>query len=494
MNEPQPETVPADPAEAAPAPDPNEWAGAPLKATLKLMIVPGVLGVFLLLGGGLPTWLLYGVAGVFGLAVMPRLLRDPEPVMAVAIAYLPLNKMFAVPIAPGINATNIVEGLLLYHWIRAGRGDPDAAQKGDAPKDQTSTLVTAYACVTLLSVVTALIVAGADFVFDKILDVRWWLDQFIVYFTFFRLIKDGKMAQRLLVYMMLTSTVVLGLGVQEWLEKRDASSIEKARLLGPQLQPNDFGAFMAYAAAPFIAIVLINIAKPRILAFAVPYLLMTARILLATFSRGAYLGVALGAIVAGWVRGKFFLIGAAVFGVLLVVVFPQIVPQSLQARMGQTTSEGAPTTENIDKSSQTRLILWDAALKITKKSPLFGYGFKTFPKFKGEFTDEEVHESDNHNMYLYLTSQMGIPAAVLLLLLMWKMGRLGARVYRASDQRFERVVGMTATTLAGAAFLVNMFGSRMVDICVSVDFWITLAIVSRLWMEIEARKMAEQPR
>ena len=490
MNEPQPETPPAqtaDGAEADAAPNPNTWAGEPLKATLKLMAVPGVLGVFILLGGGLPSWLLYGVAGVFGLAVLPRLLRDPEPVMAIAIAYLPLNKMFAVPIAPGVNATNVVEALLLYHWVRAGRGEPDA------PRNPASRLVGIYAGVSLFSVVTALFVAGADFVSDKILDVRWWLDQFIVYFTFARLIKDGKMAQRLLVYMMLTSTVILGLGVQEWIDKRDASSIEKARLLGPQMQPNDFGAFMAYAAAPFIALVLINIARPRVLAYAIPYLLMTARILLATFSRGAYLGVALGAVVAGYVRGKFFLIGAAVFGLLLVVVFPQIVPESLRARMGQTASEGGATTETIDKSSQTRLILWEAALKITKKSPLFGYGFKTFPKFKGEFTEQEVHESDNHNMYLYLTSQMGIPAAVLLLLILWKMGSLGARVYRASEQPFERVVGMTATALAASAFLVNMFGSRMVDICVSVNFWITLAIVSRSWMEIEARKMVEQP-
>src|SRR4029079_15648399 len=108
-----------------------------------------------------------------------------------------------------------------------------------------------------------------------------------------------------------------------------------------------------------------------------------------------------------------------------------------------------------DKSSQTRLILWEAALKITKKSPLFGYGFKTFPKYKGEFTEQEVHESDNHNMYLYLTSQMRIPAAVLLLLIMWRMGSLGVRVYRGSEQRFQRVVGMTATTLAASAFLVN---------------------------------------
>jgi O-antigen ligase len=349
-----------------------------------------------------------------------------------------------------------------------------------------------YAIWTLLSVPVALFVAGFEFVTDHLDDLKLWIDQFVVFFTFMRLIRDGKMARRMMVYVMLAATIVLALGFQEWLEKRDAGSIEKARLLGPQLQPNDFGGYVSFAAAPFIALLLNNLLKPRILAFTVPYLLVTARILLATFSRGAYLGMALGGIVAGYIRGKFFLIGAAVAGLLLVIAVPQIVPESLQARMAQT-SDTSGGTEKLDTSAQTRLILWDAALKITKRSPIFGYGFKTFPKFKAEFTEQEVHESDNHNMYLYLSSQMGIPAVVLLLLIMWRMGSLGYQVYRRTEDKFSRVVGMSATTLAATAFLVNMFGSRMVDICVSVNFWITLAIISRLWMDVEARRMAEQP-
>ena len=67
----------------------------------------------------MPVWLLYGLAGLIGLAVMPRLLRDPEPVMAFAIAYLPLSKMVPIPIVPGVNGTNVIELLLLYHWFRA---------------------------------------------------------------------------------------------------------------------------------------------------------------------------------------------------------------------------------------------------------------------------------------------------------------------------------------------------------------------------------------
>ena len=486
MPQPQPETAAADEAAA----DPDAWGGAPLRSTLKLLAVPGVLVALVSVGVPIPTWLLYIVFGIFGLAVMPRLLRDPEPIMAIAIIYLPLSKMFVVPVAPGLNGTNIVFVLLVYSWFRHGSGE--AAP--DAPKPPASGLVRAYAVVTLFSVVTAMFVVSLDFVLDHAIDVKWWLDQFIVFFTFARLIRDGKMAKRMIVYMMIAGGVVLVLGFQEWLEKRGASSIEKARLLGPQLQPNDFGAYVAYATAPFIALLLNNIAKPKILAIVIPYLVATARILLATFSRGAYLGVALAGVIAGYVRGKMFLIGAGVIGLLLLLAVPELVPESLRARMGQTSNESAGNTEKLDTSSQTRLILWDAAFTMTMQKPITGVGFKTFPKFKAEYTETQVHEFDNHNMYLYLSSQMGIPAVILFVMLLWRLGVLGMRVYRSSDDMFTRVAGMTATAMASAAFLVNMFGSRMVDICVSVNFWITLAIVSRLWMESEARKPPEPAR
>jgi putative inorganic carbon (HCO3(-)) transporter len=475
--------------------DPDAWGGAPLRSTLKLLAVPGVLfALIIVLGIPLPTWALYGIGGLFAIVLLPRMWREPELLLAIVIVYLPLNKLFVVPIAPGVNATNILFALLIVSAFREGRERTEAEAPVEAPRPPASRLVAAYATVSLLSVVTAAVVAGLDFVVDRGGDLKQWIDQFIVFFTCYRLIRDDKMARRVLVYMMVAATIVLALGFQEWLEKRDASSIEKARLLGPQLQPNDFGAYMAYAAAPFIALLLNNIGRPRILAVCIPYLVVTARILLATFSRGAYLGVALAGVIAGYVRGRMFLIGAAVAGALLVVAVPQIVPESLQARMGQTASGDASGGEKLDTSSQTRLILWDAAFQITKRSPLFGYGFKTFPKFKGDFTDTPVLESDNHNMYLYLSSQMGVPAAVLLLLIMWRMGSLGVRVYRASEERFARVVGMTAVALAAAAFLVNMFGSRMVDICVSVNFWITLAVISRMWVEIEKRRISEQAR
>ena len=86
---------------------------------------------------------------------------------------------------------------------------------------------------------------------------------------------------------------------------------------------------------------------------------------------------------------------------------------------------------------------------------------------------------------------MGIPAVLLLGLILWRMYSLGARLYRHGRDSFTRSIGMTAGALAAAAFLVNMFGSRMVDICVTAPFWIIFAIVSRLSMELQVQQERE---
>src|SRR3954466_14123206 len=112
--------------------DPDAWGGAPLRSTLKLLAVPGVLfALIIVLGIPLPTWALYGIGGLFAIVLLPRMWRGPgllpalavvlpprrggerELLLALVMVYLPLNKMFVVPIAPGVNATNILFALLI---------------------------------------------------------------------------------------------------------------------------------------------------------------------------------------------------------------------------------------------------------------------------------------------------------------------------------------------------------------------------------------------
>jgi O-antigen ligase len=456
------------------------WAGAPLRATLMFLAAPAMLGAAItILDLVLPSWMLYSFALLFGLALVARTLRDPEWLLAAFVFYVPLNKMFVVPIAPGINGTNGLLLLLVFAWVVHANRDMEERRVA-LPNAK---LVALFGALVLLSVVTASFRLGVGYVFTTYSgDIKGWLDHFIVFFAFLNLIRDGAMARRIVVYLMLGSLVVLGLGVLEWLDKRWLDSIEKARLLGPQNQPNDFGAFLVMTAAPFMGFFLSHMGKIRTWVL-VPYFLTLAKMVLATFSRGAYIALALAGVAAAYLRGKAFLIFMGMLGLGMLIAMPELMPESLATRMEQLTVDSGQK-EELDASSQTRLILWNAAIDMTLENPVFGKGFKTFPLLKGQYTEYDVVESDNHNMYLYLTSQMGLPALVVLLVLFYRMYRMGANLYRRGDEPFARGVGLGAVAMVAGVAAVNMFGSRMVDIAVTAPFWIYLAALSRLTMEL----------
>ena len=219
----------------------------------------------------------------------------------------------------------------------------------------------------------------------------------------------------------------------------------------------------------------------------VPSFLLLSKMLLATFSRGAFIGMALAGVAAGYVAGRAFLLAMGLLGASLLVAMPQLIPESLSERMGATMS-GTGSTDGLDTSSQTRLVLWQAAIDMTLESPVLGKGFRAFPRLKGQYTEVDVHEADNHNMFLYISSQMGIPALLLFLWLLYRTYRLGVRVYRSEGDAFGRAIGIGAAAMVAGVVAVNMFGSRMVDIGVTANFWIYLAALAHLWLELESQQ------
>jgi O-antigen ligase len=211
-----------------------------------------------------------------------------------------------------------------------------------------------------------------------------------------------------------------------------------------------------------------------------PVLYMSARVLLATFSRGAIIGLGVMAAMLVVVRSRALALVIILGMAGVVTMAPELLPESMSERMSQTsdTDSGA-----LDKSSQTRLILWDAAIKITLEHPLLGTGFKTFPLLKGLYTEQEVEESDNHNMFLYISSQMGLPALAVFLAIVLRMMWLGIRLHSRAATESARIIGLGAAATAAAVLGVNMFGSRMVDIAVNANVWVTLVVLAHLWRE-----------
>jgi len=461
---------------------PIQWAGAPLKSTLKFILIPAaLLAPPLIFHITMPHFVLYGVAAIIAISLFFRCFKDPEWLLALFITFIPIVRQVPAVLIPVLNGSNMLLLLLLFTWFMQASCEQRPFLR---PLPHTK-LVMIWMVLSCLSAVTTIInTSGFSFLLGEVgLEFKAWLDQFLLFFAFVNLIRDGTMARRLVVYMMLGSIATLTLGFQEMLEKQGLSTIERSRVKGPQLQPNDFGAFLVYSIGPFLGMLLVHLFNWRSWII-LPYLAITGQVLVATFSRGAYLALVAAGLLATYTKGLRVLLLVAVVGGLGLALFPQALPESAKARLFQTQTTDLGTTAQLDSSSQTRIVLWNAAIAMTLESPIFGKGFKMFPQLKDQYTEVFVHESDNHNMYLYISSQMGIPALVTFLLIFYRMYQMSKQVAKAAPDSFGQVIGLGGVATAVSVGVVNMFGSRMVGIEVCGYVWIYLAIIIHLFYEL----------
>jgi O-antigen ligase len=127
--------------------------------------------------------------------------------------------------------------------------------------------------------------------------------------------------------------------------------------------------------------------------------------------------------------------------------------------------------------------LWNAAIAITLDNPILGTGFQTFPEIKSQYTATPVVESDNHNMFLFISSQMGLPALIVFLLIFARLAYVGASLHKNAIHPFDKVIGLGGVGLAAGVMAINMFGSRMTDAEVMGYVWITIAVIAHLRKE-----------
>ena len=469
------------PQPADPGAESCDWAGAPLRSTLRLLAVPAIfaisLTVFKIHTNAL---ILYGFAAIFGLLLLVQLRKSPEPLLAVLIIYMPLARLYAARIAPGLNGTNSLELLLIAVWIIS------------AYKNQTklfspypfTRMVSLWLGLALISVFTAMARIGLHpFIWNYLEPLRGFLDQFIIFFLFVNVIRDKNMARRLIVYMMVSAAIIYVFGLHEWWETRNYASIEKSRLLGPVGQPNDFAAQVIYAFAPILAYGAYYFPRWKSLRLA-PLVLVGLRVLLAAFSRGAYLAFAMELMTLSFVKSKKFLVLVLLVLGTIYFFIPALVPNSMKTRVEQTYTDRTPGAE-IDKSADSRIILWDAAITMSLESPILGKGFDQFsslvPNYvSGYYSGVTGGATDNQNMFLYAASNMGIPSLLTLLAILTALVWRSWGLCRRGTCDIDRIIGLGAVTLVAGLVGVNMFGTHVIDTSVDGFFWVYLAVVAHL--------------
>lgn len=471
-----------------------------MKPVLYFLLAPAVLVLAITVtGGGWPKAILYPIALCLGLYVAISAFRGVELVLACMLIYLPFSKVFVVPIAPGVNGTNML--ILLGLFAALLRFGDTQLKWNNLPPG--SYLVFSFGILSALSAITILSIPGGRvfLLYNEILSYKAWIDQFIFYFIALICIRDIQTAKRCVVYILIGSVLVVLFAVPEMLQKMGRSTIDKSRIGGPHLQSNNFGGFVAYTLLPLVAVFVVFIKDIRAWLLT-PYFLLAAKVLLTTFSRGAYLAILVGGLLAGWYKGKGFLMMWLSLALVVLLAFPSLMPDAIVARMQTLTAEdagSAPTEERLDKSSSTRLVLWGAAVEMIAEDPVWGKGFKGFQLLKADYTEFPVDESDPHSMYLYIGSQMGLPSLFLFVLILCYSFYLGRHHSRNHKDTFIRAVGIGGAASTACLAVVCIFGSRAVSLNFTVYFWALLVAMQVIKAEQDAmdkrkRNLSEKAR
>jgi putative inorganic carbon (HCO3(-)) transporter len=189
-----------------------------------------------------------------------------------------------------------------------------------------------------------------------------------------------------------------------------------------------------------------------------------------TFTRAAWLGLVISLIVFSFFRGKKTILAAALaLGIMMTLLF--------------STPQGKAFYANMGGSEGGRTPAWEFGIGEILKRPLLGIGYgrgnmqATFPEQQEMYSKGFIHL---HNVFLEIALEMGIPGAILLVILIvtlivqFTMGYL-----RATDPEDARLM-IAMTMIVFAYFTRNQFDQIYVD-APAVLFWLLMGLgVSRL--------------
>ncbi len=466
------------------------WEG--LRPVILFLMAPALLAIGVALTGPWPMWLLYAPAAFMGLYVFASSFKTVELVLACFILYVPFSTTYVIPIAPGVNGTNMLILLGLFAAVMA-KADGRVSWLNWPPG---TTIVFAFGFISALSGFTVMREPGGyeHLMYNELLSYKAWLDQFVMYFIALSCVRNTETAKRVVIYMCIGTVVLALYSIPEMLDKMGGSTIDKSRVGGPHKQPNMFGGFVAYTTLPLVAIFVTYIKDIRAWILT-PYFLVAAKVLITTFSRGAYVAMAVGGFLAAYFKGKGFLIFFGTLGLCLLLVFPGLFPDSIKDRFfPQDEKVQSAQPEKLDKSSEHRIILWRAGGKMILESPILGKGFKGFQKLKGEYTERDIWESDPHNTYIYIASQMGLPALVLFLMILGYSFHLGRSLSRNKEDLFIRAIGIGGASATVCYAVICMFGSRAVNLEFTSNFWAYLVCMQVIDMQLRKKAKDAEPK
>lgn len=199
-----------------------------------------------------------------------------------------------------------------------------------------------------------------------------------------------------------------------------------------------------------------------------------------SFSRGAWIALAVGLTFLGLVRYRIILF-------ILLVIFSswrEILPPSVIDRIDTTVTEEG----ELESSAHGRIDYFEqGSEKFFSMNPLIGGGFATI-KYVGLKGDSGKTANDPHNGYLEILLEQGIVGLGIFLWLFFSCIKAGWKLYKTSDDRFYRGLGLGFTVCVISAMVSNLTGDRWSYVQIMGYFWVVMALVARSQKIVETKK------
>jgi O-Antigen ligase len=399
----------------------------------------------------------------------------PRRFPLLAIAYIPFNARFPVNIgSTSLNLTNILLLLGIVAMVSAPR-----PQRRPFGALEYSLLV--FLGFAFMAFVTSVVAhGGQDFVAEAF-RCKQWMTPFLVFFLVRRLAWERDDLIDMMVVLLWTSTLVGGL---TWWEGRQSnrSSIDRSRVGAVIGQANAMAAFLVYYSLPALALFL-RMKGRAVRAACLSAFLIMVRGMLFAMSRGAYLALAAGAAVVILLRSPLLLVITLAVAFAAPEYAPWMVPASVLARLRGTQQSDSldPDMEaRLDKSSQQRLMLWDAGTAMIRNHPWRGVGLNRFSEEVGGYTLSELTDKDPkdaHNAYIKVAAEMGIPALLAMAVLLVHISSLAVPLYFRRTDLFDRSLALALVGSVTGLVVSCLFGSRFTDENLMCQFWVLVASV-----------------
>ena len=221
-------------------------------------------------------------------------------------------------------------------------------------------------------------------------------------------------------------------------------------LQGNYSNPNDL-AFSVVLTLP-LCLAFLFTARNRIIKLMwIMAMMVMVYVVFLSASRAGLLSLIVATAVCVWefaVRGRrrYLLPVIAVTGILFWVY----ASGGLQTRLNSTFQSAAQGEDEAYGSSQQRKELLIRSLKVTAEHPVFGIGLGNFPIISGSWLV-------THNSYTQMSSEAGVPAFVLYILILWRGFRNLIVVKRLARARSKTALWAGALLASLSAFVVGSF-------------------------------------